>query len=370
MNLYAPGDSIAFTFATASPTTGAAADADSTPTATATRNGADDGAFSLTVTNLATGRYKVTGTVPAYTAGDLVEIAVAATVGGVAGVAKVAEFRVCSTAVKGSIFGSTAFASATNAPGWYTAPSNPSDYARNNVSPSWYTAPTNPTDYARNNITPGWFTVPSAVAIAAAVWDTETADHATEGTFGLETIAMTPPNPWETVGYVKASPSPTAHQFRLRNVQGSLDPTRLSLGIDAAGIGGRSYRVASAASQGASSPGPGSDYLVTMLDDLPIAPSTDAAAYLSTSAAPHSADLAGYKLASDGLDAVDPGTLTGLATTIAGKIDQLWRYFFKPANRTPDAIETLADDGTTVLTTQPITDDGAGNETRGSAVEP
>lgn len=42
----------------------------------------------------------------------------------------------------------------------YTAPANPTDYARNNVSPTWYTAPANPTDYARNNVAPGWYTAP------------------------------------------------------------------------------------------------------------------------------------------------------------------------------------------------------------------
>jgi hypothetical protein len=55
--------------------TGAATDADSTPTATANKNGIDDGSFTLTVTKIDTGRYKVTGTVPAgYTAGDSVII--------------------------------------------------------------------------------------------------------------------------------------------------------------------------------------------------------------------------------------------------------------------------------------------------------
>ena len=38
-----------------SDTTGAAADATGTPVATATKNGTDDGAFSLTVTKITTG---------------------------------------------------------------------------------------------------------------------------------------------------------------------------------------------------------------------------------------------------------------------------------------------------------------------------
>lgn len=50
----------------------------------------------------------------------------------------------------------------------YTAPSNPTDYARNNVSPTWYTAPTNPTDYARNNVAPSWWMLPSTYPLSVA----------------------------------------------------------------------------------------------------------------------------------------------------------------------------------------------------------
>lgn len=72
-------------FVTSSPTTGAAANADSLPTATANLNGTDDGTFSLTVANIDTGRYKVTGTIPAgYVAGDVLNVSIAATVGGIA----------------------------------------------------------------------------------------------------------------------------------------------------------------------------------------------------------------------------------------------------------------------------------------------
>ena len=77
--------------------TGVATDADSLPTATAARNGSDDGAFTLTVAKLDTGRYKVTGTVPAgYAAGDVVQVCVAASVNGVSGKAIVDSFVVDS----------------------------------------------------------------------------------------------------------------------------------------------------------------------------------------------------------------------------------------------------------------------------------
>lgn len=76
--------------------TGAATDADSLPVATATKNGTDDGAFTLTVTKIDTGRYKITGTIPAYSAGDQVQISVAATVNSVAGKGVVDDFVVVS----------------------------------------------------------------------------------------------------------------------------------------------------------------------------------------------------------------------------------------------------------------------------------
>lgn len=77
--------------------TGAATDADSTPSATANKNGVDDASFSLTVTKIDTGRYKISGTVPAgYSAGDTVLISVAATVNSVAGKGVVDQFQVVS----------------------------------------------------------------------------------------------------------------------------------------------------------------------------------------------------------------------------------------------------------------------------------
>ena len=83
---YKPGDTYYGEFTTCRFDTGAATDADTTPTATATRNGADDAAFALSVAKIDTGRYKVTGAIPAgYGAGTSVQISVAATVNSVAG---------------------------------------------------------------------------------------------------------------------------------------------------------------------------------------------------------------------------------------------------------------------------------------------
>ena len=72
-------------------------------------------------------------------------------------------------------------------------------------------------------------------------------------------------------------------------------------------------------------------------------------------------------LVSSGLDAIpvtDPG---GVATTFPQMVVQTWRRFFKKTTKTTTQIKTLADDGTTVRTTQAITDDNAGNQTQGAA---
>jgi hypothetical protein len=90
-----PGDAYASAFCTQRFDTGAATDADAPPTAAAYRNGAVDAAFVLTVANVSTGLYKITGTVPVgYAAGDLVHVVVSATVNAVAGKAVVDSFGV------------------------------------------------------------------------------------------------------------------------------------------------------------------------------------------------------------------------------------------------------------------------------------
>jgi hypothetical protein len=73
---------------------GAAVDADSLPVATASRNSVDDAGFVLTVAKIDTGRYRITGQVPAYSVGDLVDVSVAATIQGVAMKAIVDAFEV------------------------------------------------------------------------------------------------------------------------------------------------------------------------------------------------------------------------------------------------------------------------------------
>lgn len=81
-----------------------------------------------------------------------------------------------------------------------------------------------------------------------------------------------------------------------------------------------------------------------------------------------SLDSGKMKLAADGLDSVTT-SVTGVATTFPQMVVQLWRRFFKKADRTATTIQTYADNGTTVLTEQAISD-SEGTETQGAATNP
>lgn len=76
-----PSQVVSFYFGVQNPLTAAAVNADSTPTCVIYKNGAVDGAVTPTVTNPATGSYKVQFTTPVtYTDGDSVEALVVAIV--------------------------------------------------------------------------------------------------------------------------------------------------------------------------------------------------------------------------------------------------------------------------------------------------
>lgn len=86
MASYKPGDTYARYFTTSDPATGAATDADSLPTVAAYHAGSGTGAFAPAVAKVATGLYSVTGTIPGtFAAGDVVNLVLAAVVGGVTG---------------------------------------------------------------------------------------------------------------------------------------------------------------------------------------------------------------------------------------------------------------------------------------------
>lgn len=78
------------------------------------------------------------------------------------------------------------------------------------------------------------------------------------------------------------------------------------------------------------------------------------------------ASKTGYKLASDGLDTVATTEPTGVATTYAGMMVQLWRRFFKKSTLTTTELKTYKNDGSTVVTTQSVSDDDT-TQTQGTA---
>lgn len=70
------------------------------------------------------------------------------------------------------------------------------------------------------------------------------------------------------------------------------------------------------------------------------------------------ASKTGYALSATGLDAVAVTAPAGPAATFREMLVQTWRRFFKKATKTGSQIVTYADDGTTPITTQAISDDG------------
>lgn len=93
--MFKPSDAYTAQFTTQHSETGLATNAYTLPTAIATRNGTDDASFVLTVTNMATGRYKITGTIPAnYIAADIVQIVVEATVNTINATAIIDQFTI------------------------------------------------------------------------------------------------------------------------------------------------------------------------------------------------------------------------------------------------------------------------------------
>lgn len=84
--IQSPSDALSILFNTYSPATDIPQDADTLPTAVAYKNATGiDATFTLTVANLATGRYLCTGTIPAgYVEGDAINIVASSIVNGVA----------------------------------------------------------------------------------------------------------------------------------------------------------------------------------------------------------------------------------------------------------------------------------------------
>jgi len=66
--------------------------------------------------------------------------------------------------------------------------------------------------------------------------------------------------------------------------------------------------------------------------------------------------LAAVQLADDGIDNIPTTAPSGVASDFREMLVQLWRRFFKKTVLTSTALMTYADDGTTVLTTQTVSE--------------
>lgn len=104
---YRPNDLYVQEFTVAHPTTGEATNATSLPVAIANYNAEDDEDFILTVANLDTGRYVITGVIPdTYEPGGIVNIGIIAVCGGVTAKAVVASFMMDRPILGGAAGGS------------------------------------------------------------------------------------------------------------------------------------------------------------------------------------------------------------------------------------------------------------------------
>ena len=77
-------------------------------------------------------------------------------------------------------------------------------------------------------------------------------------------------------------------------------------------------------------------------------------------------DKTGYSLAATGLDSITATEPTGVATTFPQMLVQLWRRFFGKTTMTATQIKTYKEDGTTVVSTQTISDDNT-TQTQGES---
>lgn len=101
---------------------------------------------------------------------------------------------------------------------------------------------------------------------------------------------------------------------------------------------------------------------------FPVLANTAVVIYLlSPNAADADVDVTGYLYDTDSLGVTpDVDVLTTSATDVRGWIIQTWRRFFKKSTLTATELKTYKDNGTTVVTTQAVSDDQT-TETQGAA---
>ncbi len=174
----APGGGYYAFFTTINATTGAAVNADSLPTAIAYKNAVDDHTnFALTVTNITTGLYKITGTIPAgYVGGDSVSVVVSATIGTIAGAKVVDEFLAAPANYYAAVIDSSGRVDVGKILG--TASQGAAGY----VGLDWGQITNKTTTNALTGTTISSSSAPTAAQIATAVWTDTTAGDFTTAT--------------------------------------------------------------------------------------------------------------------------------------------------------------------------------------------
>lgn len=387
---YKPNDFIAEEFITSS-ATGAAANADSLPTAALVKNGIDDGAVTLTVANVDAGRYKITGTIPSgYAAGDKLQIAVSATIGGVAAKA-IVPIGVLDSKRNADLndfnpVAATVNANVTQWRGTNVATTNVNGVPVVDLGYITGQAASTSTGPIDANVTQ-W----SGVAIATpdtAGYPKVTIKSGTGiGEIGLASGAVS--NVATTANLTNA---PTAGDFT-NTMKASITAAATAATPTAAAVTGAVGSVAAPVTIGANNDKAG--YSLSGADHNAIAADVWNAARSSYNAAGSfgqgvagvqgnvtgsvsnvtapvtvgaNNDKAGYKLASDGLDTIsvaDPG-IPSQHTTVPRMMVALWRRAFKKTSLTASQLKMYADDDLTVTSTQAVADDGTA-QTMGAA---
>lgn len=179
----------------------------------------------------------------------------------------------------------------------------------------------------------------NAAGVAAAVLDANTADHATAGTVGAAIAsAGSAGDPWATL-------EPGSYAV---GTFGHLVATNLD-----AAVSSRSTFAGGAVASVTGAVG-------SVTADVGITQAAADKVWATAARTLTAIDKVGYKLASDGLDAISIAAPAGTASNFREMLVQLWRRWFKKSNynKTTGEWKTFADDGTTVVTTQVGTDDG------------
>lgn len=187
----------------------------------------------------------------------------------------------------------------------------------------------------------GGSSAPSAATVAAAVWDQSRSGHNATGSFG-ELLDAAVSTRLADVDFVTYSPVDINTALSAAHGAGNWEsPDVSSLALEAS-----------------------VQDVKSRTDLIPDEPAAVGSAMTLSANAISSTTIADGTL-TDAKFAV-PTSTSGPANGILGRLDQVWRYFFSKATLSEGELKLYAEDGTSVLTTQQVADDGT-SQTRGAA---